>query len=283
MAQKKIESESRLIMTNLTNDSEVMKHMDEWAKTMVNKMKYRIVPFESPDKDDYIVIDPMGIEEDSDQIPNRLLPDKIRSIVDTRLEIEHADRTDQIDYAAVRSGGKVIRSGPRSTSPSVSSSMPLFNRILSQLNLRFYGHHAEAALNPTYPLNSIGQCWSVEQEGTRKDLWETSELVTSTIAKTTWDFSTLDVDFSWDEGKREIEERKKDPYRGAYATLAIRLARPVRVVEVVVEHPPVEIMEERGTALKEFRVIGFEDGKASNRSHWLLGSFVYESGKWGFP
>ena len=44
-----------------------------------------------------------------------------------------------------------------------------------------------------------------------------------------------------------------------YATLAIRLARPVRVVEVVVEHPPVEIMEERGTALKEFWVIGFED------------------------
>jgi len=278
-AQEKIELESRLIMTKLTNDTEVMKRMDEWVKKTVEEMKDQIVPYIPPDEDDYIISDPTEMKQDgNDQIPNRLLPDQILSIIDTRLEIEHADRTDQIDYASVRSGSKVIRSGLRSTSPSVSSSMPLLNRILSQVNLRFYGHHAEAALNPTYPINAVGQCWSVEPEGTRKNLWETSELVTSTIEKTTWDFTTLDVDFPWDDGEREIEDRKTDSYRGAYATLAVRLAKPVRVVEVVIEHPPVEVMKERGPAVKEFRVIGFENGKASGRSPWLLGSFVYDIG-----
>lgn len=70
---------------------------------------------------------------------------------------------------------------------------------------------------------------------------------------------------------------KEDSYRGEYATLAVRLARSTRVEEVVVEHPPEGVLGERDTAVKDFRVVGFEDRVAMGHP-WMLGSFRYDSG-----
>ena len=62
--------------------------------------------------------------------------------------------------------------------------------------------------------------------------------------------------------------------------MAVRLARSTRVEEVVVEHPPEGVLGERDTAVKDFRVVGFEDRVATGHP-WMLGSFRYDSGELG--
>ena len=60
--------------------------------------------------------------------------------------------------------------------------------------------------------------------------------------------------------------------RGEYATLTVNLASPVFVTEVVVEHVPSGDMT---SAIKAFRVLGFEDGGAFGEP-FELGSFEYD-------
>jgi len=65
---------------------------------------------------------------------------------------------------------------------------------------------------------------------------------------------------------------------GAYATLSIRLAAPVYVTSVSVEHPPKEMSDRTKSAIRKFRVIGFENDDASGEP-WDLGSFEYQLGR----
>ena len=68
---------------------------------------------------------------------------------------------------------------------------------------------------------------------------------------------------------------------GLYATLSVRLASAVYVTEIMVEHNPTVIPSHESSssssAIKHFRVLGFEDGGAFG-DPWELGSFTFIPG-----
>jgi Sad1 / UNC-like C-terminal len=62
-----------------------------------------------------------------------------------------------------------------------------------------------------------------------------------------------------------------------YATLTFRLAKPVQVEAVSVEHPPQDVTDRIQTAIQNFRVVGYEFPNAEGMA-WPLGSFDYRVG-----
>ena len=163
--------------------------------------------------------------------------------VDRLLESEDADRTGKFDYASIVNGAHVVRRGPYATSFSYYETLPLLNRILAFAKFRFYGHGPEAALVPkTGPLHGRGQCWSFSNESS--SVWAR---------------------------KRALDGTNGD-ILGEYATLTVSLASAVMVTEVIVEHP--RPSSELSTAIKEFRVVGFEDSDAY-AGPWELGTFTF--------
>ena len=163
--------------------------------------------------------------------------------IDRLLEIEDADRTGKFDYASIVNGAQVVRRGPYATSYSLYETLPLVNRVLAYTKLRFYGHPPEAALVPTFPMHTRGQCWSF-----------TNEL-----------------------SSRRQAGRGSGDMIGDYATLTISLPSAISVSEVLVEHiPPTITSDPTSSAMKEFRVLGFEDTGAFGEL-WELGSFVFNN------
>ncbi len=177
----------------------------------------------------------------------------LQTIIDERVEIDRADVTGKHDFASLRSGGSIVYTGSRQTSASLVENLPLGNQLMAKLGLRFYGHGPHAALEPTFPKDALGQCWSFEREG------ENSRI---TIKE-------------WAGDEKELEN---EPDRGEFATLAVNLANPIFVRSVAIEHAPKAISDNRSTAIRKFRVIGFQSFDASG-SPWLLGDFEYNSGK----
>ncbi|KAL7565986.1 hypothetical protein ACA910_011008 [Epithemia clementina (nom. ined.)] len=167
--------------------------------------------------------------------PSGLSTDDIKHLVSSRTALEQADRTGRVDYASLFNGAEIIHSA---TSPSFVETLPILNRIGALLSLRSYGYGPEAALTPTWPMNSLGQCWAFQRDG------------------------AADSD---DEPRRF----------GRFADLAIRFARPVPVVSVSIEHPPLELSNRPMSAIKQFQVIGFEQMDASG-DPWHLGTFMYD-------
>jgi len=177
----------------------------------------------------------------------------VQIIIDGLLEVEMADSTGKFDYASVGNGAKVIRSGSRKTSPSLVENLPFINRFLSRTSIKFYGHGAEAALLPTFPKTALGQCWSFEEDGLRKQL-AVKEMI--------------------DED--EVESIEMDPDRGEYATLSVSLPEPIHVSSIVIEHPSKMLSpSSQGSAIRKFRLIGYMD-KEARGNPWLLGSFEYQ-------
>jgi len=166
--------------------------------------------------------------------------------IDRLLEIEDADRTGKFDYASIVNGAQVVRRGPYATSYSLYETLPLVNRVLAYTKLRFYGHPPEAALVPTFPMHTRGQCWSFTNEQSSS---RTSRQAGGGI----------------------------DDMIGDYATLTISLPSAISVSEVMVEHiPPTITSDPTSSAMKEFRVLGFEDTGAFGEP-WELGSFVFNN------
>mmetsp|Transcript_25834 Transcript_25834/g.42002 ORF Transcript_25834/g.42002 Transcript_25834/m.42002 type:complete len:1006 (+) Transcript_25834:121-3138(+) len=161
--------------------------------------------------------------------------------IDRLLEIENADITGKFDYASVVHGARVLRRGPRATSLSLYETLPLINRVLAYSKLRFYGHPPEVALLPTTTLHAKGHCWSFEDE------------------------------FSSSLASRQTQ----DGLRGEYATLTVALSQDITVTEVMIDHVPRSVVDGK-SALKNFRVIGYEDIGAFGEP-WELGSFEYDS------
>jgi SUN domain-containing protein 1/2 len=62
---------------------------------------------------------------------------------------------------------------------------------------------------------------------------------------------------------------------GRYATLTINLAEPVQIKSVTMEHAPRDLTPTPDTAIRDFRVIGYE-GTDANGTPIPLGSFRYE-------
>jgi len=160
----------------------------------------------------------------------------IQSYIDKTIEKEAADGTGKRDYASIAGGGSVIRNGIRKTSPSLVENLPIGNRILAALKLRFYGHPAEAALTPTYPKYALGQCWSFTP--------------------------TTDLD-------------EMDEISGKFGSLAVNLSNAIYVKSVSIEHPPKDMTPSPNTAIRNFRVIGYQDENAKGYP-WDLGSFTYD-------
>lgn len=176
---------------------------------------------------------------------------EIEEIVEERLEKERADRTGEYDHASVYNGAQVIYGGKRGTSKSLVDSLPVVNRLLQLAQLRFYGFGPEAAITPTYPYDALGQCWSFQQADLKEQLKQ----------------------------QRSLSSRAGDDHkRGNYGTLTIKLPTSVSVHTVVIEHPPGGVTNQVNSAIRAFRIIGYEDADANSKS-WSLGSFEYDISK----
>eukprot|EP01082_Thalassiosira_pseudonana_P003020 g3155.t1 g3155 contig12:1530366-1533167(+) len=165
--------------------------------------------------------------------------------IDRRLEIEDADRTGKFDYASVIHGARVLRRGPRATSLSLYETLPLLNRFMAYTKLRFYGHPAEVALRPTTPMHARGQCWSFQNEYYSRRV------------------------------RQRGSELTNDGYEGEYATLSVSLSSQISVSEVVMEHLPSSVASNANTAVKDFRLLGYEDVGAYGEPV-ELGTFQYD-------
>jgi len=149
--------------------------------------------------------------------------------------ISDSETIGKIDYAALHSGGSVVRTR---TSPSITNTLPVLNRLMVYAKLRFYGHPPEAALTVTHPENALGQCWAFPS-------------------------------------REETSEGDHDMAMGFYGSLSVQLARPIRILTVALEHPPKTITSNLGSALKEFRVFGYRDFENFSEPYYL-GEFVYD-------
>ena len=113
---------------------------------------------------------------------------------------------------------------------------------------------------PTFPPTANGQCWSAVQEGYRPNLWTTVSVVTDVMDRS---LRVLGGDWEEEEDERGGSyELETDPYRGAYATLAVRLAKRVRVEDVVIVYPVGGVGAGRKSAVNGFQVSEYEDERA---------------------
>ena len=259
-AQRELEEKAEVILKEIVVDSEVDATIRTLINTTVRTYLTQHFPTNVPDPTLYTAPNSTYTDPRIGSFPPRVLPSELGSIIDTSLETYKAGGTNRLDYASVRSDATVIRVGPRRTTLSVAENLSLLNRGLARAKLRFYDHGADAALLPTFPPTANGQCWSAVQEGYRPNLWTTASVVTDVM-----DRSLRVLGGDWEEEDDErggSYELETDPYRGAYATLAVRLAKRVRVEEVVIEHPVGDVGVGRKNAVNGFRVIGYEDERA---------------------
>ena len=181
------------------------------------------------------------IEDKDDSQEEEWNEEKVKDHVQTLLE--RYDVTGIKDYASLRHGASIISEGSTfATSTSLVDELPALNRLMAKANLRFYGHGPYAALNPTYPIDSLGQCWSILPE------------------------------------KQTIHFYKFNRKRGKYATLAIKLSTPLSSIDsVIVEHPIFASETSHSTAIQSFRVLAFETDDATS-TPYQIGTFQYNIG-----
>jgi len=174
---------------------------------------------------------------------------QLTQIIQDQLDIHRADITGIYDYASLKNGADIIYGGKRGTSKSLIDELPVLNRILQNSNLKFYGFGPEAALTATFPPNSLGQCWSFGQTSLKEQLKERKLF----------------------ENDKKV---KNDFKRGNFGTLSIRLSEPISVESIVIEHPPMNTPGQANSAIRKFRLVGYEDELATSKA-WNLGSFEY--------
>ncbi|KAG7359141.1 Sad1 / UNC-like protein [Nitzschia inconspicua] len=180
---------------------------------------------------------------------------EVDEIIEARLEVDQADTTGMIDYASLKNGAEILYGGKRGTSKSLIDYLPLYNRLMKQAGLRFYGFGPEIALTATFPPNALGQCWSFQPASLKEQLEERKL-------------------FQNEHGVPD------DFKRGSLGTLTIRLPKPVYVSSVVIEHVARGRTDRPDSAVRHFRVVGYEDDAASTKA-WYLGAFEYSLQKNG--
>ena len=177
----------------------------------------------------------------------------LSQMIESRFDVHRADTTGIYDHASLKNGAEIIYGGKRGTSKSLIDELPIFNRVLQNSNLRFYGFGPESALTATYPPNTLGQCWSFRQTPLKEQLKE-----------------------------RQLFENDdsvpNDFKRGNFGTLTIRLSEPILVDSIIIEHPPIQMTSQGESAIRSFRAVGYEDELASSKA-WNLGSFEYNLGE----
>lgn len=240
-AKDELEALVTSTFSDIRFDPNLFKPISDWIEGELEKSAAAFNLNTPPDLEDIqipIPDEPFGINKSF-----------VNTAIEEQFEIVKADRLGKHDYASIRSGASVIYTGRRQTSPSLVENLPLGNQFMATLGLRFYGHGPEAALEPTFPMDSLGQCWSFEKDGARKRV---------TIKE-------------W-SGEHDIENGAD---RGEYATLAVKLSEPVYVTNIVIEHTPMAVSKNRESAIRKFRVIGFQEDDASGEP-WHLGTALYD-------
>jgi hypothetical protein len=132
--------------SNLVNDERVENAVIEWI--LQDTVERFAGPIEVPSASNK----PRGSNLDS-----------IRKAIQSRMDVVAADLTGKVDYAAISSGGVIIKTGKYATTSSIVDTLPYGNRLLHMLRLRFYGYGPEAAIMPTYPFDpsqALGNCWA---------------------------------------------------------------------------------------------------------------------------
>lgn len=233
-------------LSEITNQQHLFRPISDW---MNEEIRNQIIIFKLGDLPYVDDIQPVLNNQIEPSMMEHLDIMQVQAIINHEIEKLKADATGKHDFASLRSGAAIISDGPLGTSPSLVQNLPLGNQLMSKLGLRFYGNGPDAALEPTFPKDSLGQCWSFEKEGVRKRI---------TIQE-------------WNE-----EDIRQDPNRGSYATLAVRLSKPIDVTEISIEHVPKSLSSNRDTAIKNFRVFGFE-GEDALGYPWLLAESQYDS------
>jgi len=213
--------------SDLITDPTLFASVRTWVEKVVHSAKQLY---------DLVDIQDMKMDEPMKQKDTGMARFMIEKQISEMLEIEAADGTGKRDFSSIEAGASVIRKGYRKTSPSLVDSLPIGNRMLAALKLRFYGHQAEAALRETFPKYALGQCWSFEEDKVSHRFEATA---------------------------------------GKFGTLSVNLPHDVNVESIMIEHPSKEITESIGTAIRSFRVIGYSDDEASGYP-WDLGSFTYD-------
>ena len=175
--------------------------------------------------------------------------DGIDNAIQNRFEMDRADTTGEFDHASLKNGAEIVYGGKRGTSKSLIDYLPMFNRLLQSSNLRFYGFGPEAALSPSYPPNTLGHCWSFQP-------------------------TTLEEQLKERETFKDQRGVPNDFKRGSFGTLTISFPTPVFVESVVIEHIPQRLTDRADTAIRSFRVVGYESDDATSEA-WNLGSFEY--------
>jgi len=79
--------------------------------------------------------------------------------IENKLDAYQSKQDSRIDYASPQYGAKIILS--KTSSTSLVNTLPLWNKILHTLNLRFYGYGPTMALQHS---SLIGQCWSFTKD-----------------------------------------------------------------------------------------------------------------------
>lgn len=64
-----------------------------------------------------------------------------------------------------------------------------------------------------------------------------------------------------------------------FGTLTVRLARPLNVEKISIEHPTLEFTDNQSSAIRSFRIVGFEDFDALSSKGHSLGSFEFQIGE----
>eukprot|EP00979_Chaetoceros_neogracilis_P011087 scaffold2686_cov267-Chaetoceros_neogracile.AAC.11 len=248
-AKSEIEDYVTSTYSDIQFDASLFKPISDWIEKELEKNGALLNLDTPPDLEDIQIQIPE--EKESAEIPSIDIND-VKEMIHKKVEVMKADRLAKHDYASIRAGASVIYNGPRQTSPSLVENLPLGNQLMASLGLRFYGYGPETALEPTFPADSLGQCWSFEKEGERKRV---------TIKE-------------W-AGEQETKDKE---YRGEYATLAVKLGEPAYVQSIVIEHAPLAVSKTRDTAIRTFRIIGFQEDDASGEP-WHLGTAVYNAHK----
>jgi hypothetical protein len=232
------------VVQDVVHNSSLVKHVENWVLDELDKYDLS-VNFTGEYDTSEVMKTLLEEEEEEDDmgLVIGLTEDDAKKILRSRLEASLAEFVGLLDVAAKYNGATVIRSGSRATTPSLSQSLPIVNRFMSAAKLRFYGHGPDVALTPTIPADALGQCWSFQDVAMSKNI-------------------------RW----KNVYQR--DNSNGKYATLSVKLAKATTVKRVIIEHNSSPEKAE-SSAIKDFRVFGYQDNQAAGEPSFL-GQFRYD-------
>lgn len=154
-----------MIHTTILSSTSTMEQIRDWIQNELRNETMKIVQ-QSKKSNDAAAGGGSGYSNNNDIVRTIVA----QRILEKQADVEwHSDNADDIhqnmDYASILHGSTILYA-----TPSLIHTLPILNRILSFLLLRFYGHTAEMILTPKVSMTTtrrrndpnvvLGQCWS---------------------------------------------------------------------------------------------------------------------------